>query len=84
MGVHAGYVSGQVLAGEGTRDWRPQFRLRPGQDDALIEWLCSMAPRRRSQAIREALHHYVASRQKTVRDEWDEDPDLAAALDSLF
>ena len=84
MGVHTGYVSGHVRAGGGARDWRPQFRLRPGQDDALIEWLCSMAPRRRSQAIREALHHYVASRQGAGRDGWDEDPDLAAALDSLF
>ena len=84
MGVHAGHVPGPVLAGGDTRDWRPQFRLRPGQDDALIEWLRSLAPRRRSQAIREALHHYVASRQEVTRDGWDEDPDLAAALDSLF
>jgi hypothetical protein len=84
MGVQAGTVSGPVVAGAGTRDWRPQFRLRPGQDDALIVWLCSMAPRRRSQAIREALHHYVASRQEPACGGWDEDPDLAAALDSLF
>ena len=84
MGVRAGYVSGQVVPGGGAQDWRPQFRLRPGQDDALIAWLCSMAPRRRSQAIREALHQYVASYQEAAAGEWDEDPDLAAALDALF
>ena len=84
MGVQAGYVSGQVGAAVGARVWRPQFRLRPGQDDALIEWLCSIAPRRRSQAIRQALHQYLASRQEAAGGGWDEDSDLAAALDSLF
>ena len=84
MSVRAGTMPGQVGAGMGARDWRPQFRLRPGQDDALIEWLCAMAPRRRSQAIREALHQYVAMRQESVSAGWEEDPDLAAALDSLF
>ena len=66
-------------------DLRPQFRLRPGQDDALIEWLDSLAPRRRSAAIREALYQHLASRQgEGGRGEWVEDPDLAAALDALF
>jgi hypothetical protein len=77
-------MSGQAVSGAGARDWRPQFRLRPGQDDALIQWLCSLAPRRRSQAIREALYQYVASRREATAGRWNEDPDLAAALDSLF
>ena len=46
-------------------EMRPQFRLRPGQDDALIEWLAAIAPRRRSQAIRRALRDYVAARHET-------------------
>lgn len=84
MGVQAGTLSGRIVAGTGARDWRPQFRLRPGQDDALIEWLDSMAPRRRSQAIREVLHQHIASHQEAACGGWDEDPDLAAALDALF
>ena len=85
MGVQVGYVSGQVVTGVGSRDWRPQFRLRHGQDDVLIQWLASLAPRRRSAAIREALHQHLAA-HKGAKDggEWTEDPDLAAALDALF
>ena len=66
------------------RDLRPQFRLRPGQDDLLIEWLASLAPRRRSAAIREALQQHLDSRQVPDAARWDEDADLAAALDALF
>jgi hypothetical protein len=65
-------------------DLRPQFRLRPGQDDLLIEWLTSFAPRQRSQAIRDALHDYLSAREPPGDAAWDEDPDLAATLDSLF
>jgi hypothetical protein len=79
MSVQVSYASGGY-----TGDLRPQFRLRPGQDDVLIDWLSSLAPRRRSQAIREALRQYVASREVSGGSAWDEDPDLAAALDSLF
>jgi hypothetical protein len=43
-----------------------------------------MAPRRRSQAIREVLHQHIASHQEAACGGWDEDPDLAAALDALF
>jgi hypothetical protein len=101
MGVQAGYASGEVTTGSRFRDrrprqveptdvrsqseLRPQFRLRPGQDDALIEWLGSLAPRRRSAAIREALYQHLAARQgEGDSGEWSEDPDLAAALDALF
>ena len=72
-----------VEAGAG--DLRPQFRLRPGQDDLLIEWLTSFAPRQRSQAIRDALRDYVSGQDPPAGDAgWDEDPELAATLDSLF
>ena len=67
------------------RDLRPQFRLRPGQDDLVIEWLGSFGPRQRSQAIRDALRDYLLGQSRTAdRATWEEDPDLAAALDSLF
>ena len=70
------------------QDMRPQFRLRPGQDDRLIEWLHSFSSRQRSQAIREALRAYLHGRTSTQQGEVDspggEDPDLAAALDALF
>jgi len=72
-------------------DLRPQFRLRAGQDDQLIVWLLSFAPRQRSQAIRRALSAYLSgdahggarrpAEQAVTR---EEDPDLAAALDALF
>jgi hypothetical protein len=66
---------------------RPQFRLRSGQDDQLIAWLLSFAPRQRSQAIRRALSAYLsgdARRQVEQTVPRQEDPDLAAALDALF
>jgi hypothetical protein len=63
---------------------RPQFRLRPGQDDALIAWLAAVAPRQRSQAIRRALRDYLAARPETGERGRNEDPALAAALDALF
>jgi hypothetical protein len=67
------------------RDLRPQFRLRPGEDDLLIEWLTSLAPRRRSAAIRRALHQHLAAREEQGGGgDRTEDPDLAAALDALF
>ena len=95
MSVQVGYVSRRGMAGLGARDWhakdwsakdwRPQFRLCPGQDDVLIEWLSSRAPRRRSAAIREALYQHLAAREEAgAGGEWTEDPELAAALDSLF
>jgi hypothetical protein len=72
-------------------DMRPQFRLRAGQDDQLIAWLLSFAPRQRSQAIRKALSAYlsgdvcVEARRLAERvGAQQEDPDLAAALDALF
>lgn len=66
-------------------DLRPQFRLRAGQDDLLIEWLTSFAPRQRSQAIRDALRDYLRARDCPVGDgNREEDPELAAALDALF
>jgi hypothetical protein len=68
-------------------DLRPQFRLRPGQDDQLIEWLVSFAPRQRSQAIRDALRDYLSGRGRQAHEHkryHGEDPDLAAALDALF
>ena len=67
------------------RDLRPQFRLRPGEDDLLIEWLTSLAPRRRSAAIRGALYQHLAAREELGGSgDRAEDPDLAAALDALF
>jgi hypothetical protein len=67
------------------RDMRPQFRLRPGQDDRLIAWLGSFAPRQRSQAIRDALRSYLREREERAQNgDWEEDPELAMALDSLF
>jgi len=63
---------------------RPQFRLRPGYDDALIRWLGSLSPRQRSRAIRTALCQYLADQSDHRPAEWQEDPDLAHALDSLF
>jgi hypothetical protein len=63
---------------------RPQFRLRPGPDDALIRWLSSLSPRQRSRAIRAALCEYLAGQHDDCPAEWREDPDLAHALDSLF
>lgn len=72
-------------------DLRPQFRLRSGQDDQLIAWLLSFAPRQRSQAIRRALRAYLSGDARgdagrpTERERMrQEDPDLAAALDALF
>ena len=66
-------------------DLRPQFRLRAGQDDLLIEWLTSFAPRQRSQAIRDALRDYLSGQDNLVGSHSrEEDPELAAALDSLF
>jgi hypothetical protein len=63
---------------------RPQFRLRPGQDDALIGWLASLSPRQRSRAIRTALCQYLAEQSNRRPARRREDPDLARALDSLF
>ena len=72
-------------------DLRPQFRLRAGQDDQLIAWLLSFAPRQRSQAIRRALRAYLSDdvggdvrRPAEQAGTRGEDPDLAAALDALF
>ena len=67
------------------QDLRPQFRLRLGRDDALIAWLTSVEPRRRSTAIRDALSSYLSEGDDgDTKSFWDEDPDLAAALDRLF
>lgn len=69
----------------GTQDLRPQFRLRPGQDDMLIEWMTSFAPRQRSRAIRKALRCYLLGQAKTQETRSQrEDKELAAALDALF
>jgi hypothetical protein len=65
-------------------DLRPQFRLRPGPDDALIRWLGSLSPRQRSRAIRTALCQYLDEQSNRRPTERREDPDLAHALDSLF
>jgi hypothetical protein len=66
------------------RDLRPQFRLRPGRDDALIAWLTSFSPRQRSAAIRQALLDHLSARPAHGDGAFDEDPELAAALDALF
>jgi len=66
------------------RDLRPQFRLRTGRDDELIEWLTALAPRQRSAAIRRALSQHLAARKSAGGGRWQENPKLAAALDSLF
>lgn len=66
------------------RPLRPQFRLRPGQDDQLIRWLDSFAPRQRSEAIRQALAAYLRQHEPKGAARWQEAPDLAAALDALF
>ena len=66
------------------QELRPQFRLRSGRDDAVIDWLASMQPRRRSDAIRDALRAYLTRQQRRVDRAPREDPDLAAALDALF
>jgi hypothetical protein len=63
---------------------RPQFRLRSGRDDALIDWLESIQPRRRSDAIRDALRAYLTGQQRRAERAPREDPKLAAALDALF
>jgi hypothetical protein len=63
---------------------RPQFRLRPGHDDALIRWLGSLSARQRSRAIRTALCQYLAEQNDRRPAKGREDPDLAHALDSLF
>ena len=74
-------VSSQAYA----QDLRPQFRLVPGRDDRLISWLTDLEPRRRSQAIRQALRAYLEERRPASGSRtWDEDPALAAALDALF
>jgi len=65
-------------------DLRPQFRLRPGHDDALIHWLGTLSPRQRSRAIRTALCQYLNEQCDPLAAERREDPDLAHALDSLF
>ena len=86
-GVHPNIRSG---ARADTRtDVRPQFRLRPGRDDAVIAWLASMQPRQRSIAIRDALWHYLTvershSGSRRPKEDQSEDPTLAAALDALF
>jgi hypothetical protein len=66
------------------RELRPQFRLRSGRDDALIQWLASMQPRRRSDAIRGALQAYLVGQQQRPSRPSLEPSDLAEALDSLF
>lgn len=63
---------------------RPQFRLQPGRDDALIDWLATIKPRRRSDVIRAALRAYLVGQQRRAESPRREDPRLAAALDALF
>lgn len=63
---------------------RPQFRLRPGRDDAVIDWLAAMRPRQRSDAIRNALWNYLNAQTRPGPERRNESPDLAAALDALF
>ncbi len=65
------------------QELRPQFRLRAGRDDPVIDWLASMQPRERSQAIRKALRLYVRE-QRDRPHKAVEDAQLAAALDALF
>jgi len=62
---------------------RPQFRLRAGRDDPVIDWLAAMQPRERSRAIRTALRCYVRE-QRACPTLTGEDAQLAAALDALF
>lgn len=64
------------------RELRPQFRLRAGRDDPVIDWLAAMKPRERSRAIRTALCAYV--RERRAQSPKSEDAQLAAALDALF
>ena len=66
------------------QELRPQFRLRSGRDDALIDWLAAIQPRQRSDAIRAALRTYVTGQRQRIEHAPREDPDLAAALDALF
>jgi len=78
-------MSGLACVPSLSSELRPQFRLRPGRDDALIGWLASMRPRQRSDAIRSALWSYLGGGQAHVDAlTGGEDPDLAAALDALF
>jgi len=74
----------QTSRGRRQRNLRPQFRLRQGRDDELIAWLTAMSPRKRSEAIRRALHEHLLSRSDEGDAERREDPELAAALDALF
>lgn len=78
-------MSGLACVSSLSSELRPQFRLRPGRDDALIDWLASMQPRQRSDAIRSALWNYLGGRRAHgAAPGSSEDPDLAAALDALF
>jgi len=67
-------------------DLRPQFRLRPGKDDLLIDWLSTFGQRQRSEAIRQALESYLTGQCAETEDDVGrgEDPELAAVLDTLF